>query len=164
MASTMIRPIARISSGPNPRDVVAGVPSRMPGRRVRRQRIERDGVLVDRDPDLVEEVLRLLAGHAERGHVDQHEVVVGPARHDPRAHARPASSARIAALLDGPPLILPERLLGGQLEGDGLARDDVHQRPALVPGKTFLSIEARERALDRREVRRVHAPAAARTG
>ncbi len=30
MASMMIRPIARISSGPKPRDVVAGVPMRMP--------------------------------------------------------------------------------------------------------------------------------------
>src|SRR4029077_512266 len=30
MASMMIRPTARISSGPNPREVVAGVPIRMP--------------------------------------------------------------------------------------------------------------------------------------
>ena len=49
---------------PKPRDVVAGVPTRMPGRGVGRQRVERDRVLVDRDADLVEEVLGLLAGHA----------------------------------------------------------------------------------------------------
>ena len=31
----------------------------------------------------------------------------------------------------GPSLVGAEGLLGGQLEGDGLAGDDVHQRPAL---------------------------------
>src|SRR5260221_6017380 len=50
-----------------------------PRRRVRRQGVERDGVLVDRDPDLVEQVLGLLAGHPQGRHVDQQEVIVGPA-------------------------------------------------------------------------------------
>ena len=55
------------------------------GGRVRRQRVEGDGVLVDRDADLVEEVLGLLAGDTQRRDVDEHEVVVRAARDDVRA-------------------------------------------------------------------------------
>src|SRR6185369_7790127 len=62
-----------------------GRPDPDPRRRVGRLLVERDLVLVDRDPDLVEEVLGLLAGHAARRDVDEHQVVVRAARHDPQA-------------------------------------------------------------------------------
>ena len=48
-----------------------------------------------------------------------------------RAPSPATVSARTAALVDGPPLGFAERLLGGQLERDGLGGDDLHQRPAL---------------------------------
>src|SRR5262245_26111296 len=41
---------------------------------------ERDGVLVDGDADLVEERLGVAAGHAQRRHVDERQVVVRAAR------------------------------------------------------------------------------------
>ena len=86
----MIRPTARISSGPKPREVVAGVPIRMPDAVFGGQRVEGDRVLVDGDADLVEQVLGLLAGDPERRDVDEHEVVVGAARDDPGALGRQA--------------------------------------------------------------------------
>ena len=64
MASAISRAIARISSGPMPRDVTAGVPTRIPDEVFGRLPVERDLVLVDGDPDLVEEVLGVLAGDA----------------------------------------------------------------------------------------------------
>jgi hypothetical protein len=156
MASVMIRAIARISVVPNPRVVVAGVPRRIPEACVRRQRVERDRVLVDRDPDFVEERLSLLAGDTERRHVDEHQVVVRAARDDPG----PAFSERIGELgrvLDRSPLVALERLTGGELQADGLARDHVHQRPTLDAGEHGLVDLRRERRLDGREIGLVHA-------
>ena len=109
IASMIIRPTARISSGPKPRDVAAGRADPDPGCRVRRQRVERDRVLVDGDPDLVEQVLGLLAGHPERRDVDEHQVVVRAARHDPGAQ----SGQRLGhdpGVLDRSSLILAEGL------------------------------------------------------
>ena len=65
-ASTSSRPTSRISAGPKPRVVVAGVPTRIPEVDVRRRRVERDGVLVDGDADIVEEPLGLLARSPRR--------------------------------------------------------------------------------------------------
>ena len=104
MASMMIRPTARISSSPKPRDVVAGVPSRMPRAVLGGCVVERDAVLVDRDPDLVEEVLGLLAGHAERRHVDEHQVVVRAAGDDARALGRDRLGEH-RRVRDRPPLV-----------------------------------------------------------
>ena len=67
------------------------------------------------------------AGHAERHHVDEHEVVVGPARDDARA----AAGERLGedrGVLDGPPLVAPELVAQRDPERDGLAGDHVHER------------------------------------
>src|SRR5450759_1396967 len=68
-------PARRCGRGPDPD----------PGGDVGRVRVERDGVLVDRDPRFVEEALGLPAGHAERRHVHAHHVVVRPAGDEPAA-------------------------------------------------------------------------------
>ena len=54
----------------------------------RRLWVERDPVLVDRDPDLVADGLGLLAADPERSQVAQGEVRVRPARDDPNALVR----------------------------------------------------------------------------
>ena len=57
--------------------------------------VVRDRVLVARDPGPVERLLRDLARDTERPQVDEHEVVVGPARHDAEAlHRRARRRAR----------------------------------------------------------------------
>ena len=93
--------------------------------------VERDGVLVDRDADVVEEGLRLAAGHAQRGHVHEHEVVVRAAA--TRGGRRPARSSRRGrrAFSIVRAWSRAELVRVGQLERDRLGRDDVHQRAAL---------------------------------
>ena len=59
-ATARIRPISVKSSRRSPRVASAGVPMRRPGGLQRRTRVERDGVAVDGDPDLVQPVLGLL--------------------------------------------------------------------------------------------------------
>ena len=75
-------------------------------------------------------MLGLLAGDTQRSHIHQHEVIVGAAGHDPRAEPG-QRLGHDRGVRDGAPLVVPECLLGGQLEGDGLARDDLHERTAL---------------------------------
>ena len=79
----MIRPIVRISSGPNPRDVVGRELIRIPdavfGGSVSENRI---AFLLTVIPISSSRVLCFLAGHAEGRHVDEQEVVVGPTRDD----------------------------------------------------------------------------------
>ena len=134
-----------------------------PRRGVGRLAVERDLVLVDGDPDLVEQVLGVLAGHAERHHVGEHQVVVGAARDEAGA----AAGQRLGenrCVLDRPALIAPELVAEGELEGHRLARDDVHERPALDAGEDRLVDRRRERGLDGRESRRVDRRSAARGG
>ena len=58
---------------------------------------------------------------------------------------RPASGlGHDARVLDRPALVLAEGLLGGQLERDGLAGDDVHQRAALDAGEDVAVDRGRE--------------------
>ena len=76
-------------------------------------------------------VLGLLAGHAEGRDVDEHQVVVRAARDDLRAARRRGSPARTRGVLDRSHLVAPEVLARGEPEADGLAGDDVHERPAL---------------------------------
>ena len=96
-------------------------------------------------------MLGLLAGDAEGGHVDQHQVVVRAARHDPRA-ALGEGAGQHRRVLDRALLVAPEWLAGGQQEADGLAGDDVHQRPALDAGEDGLVDLGAERGLHHREV------------
>ena len=101
-------------------------------RGVGRQRIERDGVLVDSDADGVELLLCFLAGHAQRRDIDEHQVVVRAAADDLRALVgeRGRQDPRVVdRALD----VGSELVGGGQLQRNGLGRDDVHQRPALEP-------------------------------
>ncbi len=100
-------------------------------------------------------MLGFLAGHAERRHVDEHQVVVRAAGNDPGA----LGGERLGhdpGVLDGPALVLAERLLGGQLERHGLGGDDVHQRTTLGPREDVAVDRGGQRAgrgtaLDRRE-------------
>ena len=161
MASMMIRADRAHLVRPEPARGRRRRPDPDPGGGVRRERVERDRVLVDRDADLVEQVLGLLAGHPERRDVDEHEVVVGAARDD--AGAEPGERlGHHGRVLDGPSLVRAERLLGGQLEGDGLGRDDLHERSALDPREGRPVDRGRQRAvggaaLHDREVGRVEA-------
>ena len=65
-----------------PRVVTAGVPMRIAARHERRLRLLRHGVLVHRDRRLVERDLRDLAREPAVAQVDEHQVIVGSARHD----------------------------------------------------------------------------------
>ena len=102
-------------------------------------------------------MLGLLAGHAQRRDVDEHQVVVGAARDDTRAETG-QGLGHDRGVLDGPSLVVAEGLLGGQLEGDGLAGDHLHQRTALDAREGRSVDRSGERAvsrtvLDGREVR-----------
>ena len=70
------------------------------------------------------------------------------------------SPTLIFSAVDSAPLVAAERLLGGQLERHGLARDDLHERAALRPGEDVAIDGRAQRALgstvlDGREVRGV---------
>jgi hypothetical protein len=81
--------------------------------------------------------LGLLAGElgVEGAQVDQHQVVVGAARHEPEALAgqRLGQGRGVGHDLGG---VVGERTRGGRLaEGDRLGRDDVVERAALQAGE-----------------------------
>ena len=76
---------------PKPRVVAAGVPIRIPDEVFGGCWSNGIVFLLTVIPISSRSALRLLAGNAERHHVDEHEVVVGAAGDQPRALARPAS-------------------------------------------------------------------------
>ena len=108
---------------------------------VGRQRIEGDGVLVDGDADLVEELLGLLAGDAQGRHVDEHQVVVGAARDDARRRWRSSVSASTAGVLDRS-AACPRGTssLRASLKATALAAMTCISGPPWMPGKTVLSM------------------------
>ncbi len=61
-------------------------------------------------------------------------MVVGPAR-DQVETPLPQGLGQSAGVADHPGLVVPEGSFQGFLEGHGLGRDHVHQRPALHPGE-----------------------------
>ena len=131
MVRTMSSPTWRISAGPKPRVVTAGDPDPDARGRVGWQRIERDGVLVDRDAHLVQEPLGLLAGDTRAA---SRRPASGGCPCRPRRASRPArrgsrrAPGRSRWSAAGPPGMAR---LQGQLEGHRLGGDDVHQRSAL---------------------------------
>src|SRR5487761_2363535 len=117
-------------AGAEPARRGGGRPDPDPGGDVGRVRVERDGVLVDRDPDVVEESLGFATGHPERRHVLAHEVIVRPAGDEPAAAGADLHGEH-AGVLHRATLVLPERGRGGQAQGDRLRGDDVHEGPTL---------------------------------
>src|SRR5690606_25178113 len=94
-------------------------------------RVKGDRVLVDRDPDLVQQRLRLLAREPPgRLDVHQHQVVVCAAGDQAETAGLERLGQRLGVLDD---LLLVRPELGGEclLQGDRLGGDDVHQGPAL---------------------------------
>src|SRR6266511_4283664 len=101
-----------------------------PARRHRGQRVERDRVLVQRDPHGVARGLGVLPGDVERPEVHQREVGVRAAGHDPEAlvgqaggqgPGRPHDAVGVVGELRG----------HGLLQGHGLRCDAVLERAAL---------------------------------
>ena len=130
----MIRPTWRISSSPNPREVVAGVPMRMP-----------DAVFGGSVSNGIAFLLTVIPISSSRcsaslpvtpsGVTSTSRRWLSVPPETTRAPRLATVSAMTCRVLDGPALVLAEGLAGGQLERHGLARDDVHQRPALDAGE-----------------------------
>ena len=76
----MIRPTSRKSSSSKPRIVAAGVPMRTPGGDGRRALVERHGVPVHGQLDLVQPLLGVLAGPVRLAQVELEQMRVGAAR------------------------------------------------------------------------------------
>src|SRR5690606_9725148 len=96
----------------------------------RRARVERNAVLVAGQVSAVEALLGRLAGHILGREVDQHQVVVGPARDDPQARLLEARGERLGVLDHRLRVDLefgPQRLA----ERDRLGGDHVDQGAAL---------------------------------
>ena len=105
--------ISRMSSSTRPRVVSAGRPDPQARGVHRRALVERDRVAVDRDPDLLEALLGLLAVEPGRGQVDEHQVHVGAA-------GEHVDAARDQALGERPRV--GDRLALAGAEGLGLRR------------------------------------------
>ena len=105
----------------------------------RRARVERHGVAVDRDADLVQHVLGLLAVELRVAQVGEHQVHVGAAgEHVDAAGARVLGGQAVGQDLraaDGALLAVAELLGRGELERGRLGGDHVHQRAALLAGE-----------------------------
>ena len=116
--------------GPCPRDVTAGVPTRIPDEVFGGCLSNGIWFLLTVIPISSRRCSASLPVTPARRHVDEHQVVVGAAGDDPQAALREDGRDR-RRVLDRPPLVAPELLAERELERDRLAGDDVHQRPAL---------------------------------
>ena len=96
--------------------------------------VERDQVLVDRDPGPAQGGLGDLAGEPPGRHVDQDQVVIGPARDQAETglHQLVGQNLGVGDHLGG---IRFEVGTQGLAEADRLAGDHVHQRPSLEAGE-----------------------------
>ncbi len=108
----------------------------------RRARVERDGVAVDGDADLVQPVLGLLAVQLGVAQVDQHQVDVGAAGAAPTMPG--VLHVRLRQPLGEDLRAAQRRAAGGRLNSsaspailnaDGLGGDDVLERAALLTGE-----------------------------
>ena len=89
-------------------------------------------------PASVERSFGVLAGDVLGRQVDQHQVVIGAARHDPEAVLGQALGKRLGVLLDLA-LVLLESRLQRLLEGNGFAAITCTRGPPWMPGKITLS-------------------------
>ena len=105
----MSSPMRRYSSGPKPRVVVAGVPTRIPEAVLGGSGSKGMAFLLTVMPTSSRSGSASLAGDPERRDVDEHQVVVGAAGDDPGS-VRDHGLGQDARVLDGPPLVLTERL------------------------------------------------------
>src|SRR6185437_4737335 len=96
--------------------------------------IERDGVFIDGDTGLSESFFGLAAEHAFDEDIDQHQVSVGAAGNDAIAFGHEGFGERLGV---GDDLFCVVFKFGLKrfFEGDGLARDDVNERAALLAWK-----------------------------
>ena len=119
----------------------------------RRARVERDGVAVDGDPDLVQPVLGLLAVELGLAQVDEHQVHVGAAGEhvDAVPGAEQLLGDRLGAV-DGALLALAERARCAAIfSATALPAITCSSGPPCWPGKTaeliFLAYSSRHRIM-----------------
>ena len=93
-----------------------------------------NGVAVDRDRDLVQALLGVLARPLRGAQVELQQVVVGAVGEQPQAAVHQGLGQR-RRVRDHLPLVVAEALALGDLEADGLGRDDVAERAALQTGE-----------------------------
>ena len=130
----MIAPTSRKSSSSSPRIVIAGVPTRKPdatvGGRSSNGTVLRFTVI----QTSARRSSASLPVHSRPAEVDEEEVRVRPAREDVEPALLQRLGERVGVRAHGP-LVVAERLRGGDPEARRLRRDDVVQRPALHPGE-----------------------------
>ena len=139
----MSSPTRRISAGAEARDVVAGVPTRMPDAVFGGSGSNGMAFLLTVMPTVVEELLGLVAGDAERRHVHEHEVVVRAAR-DERAPCAASVSASTVAFSMVRRWSSRNASPCASSSATALAAMTCMSGPPWIPGKTALSIVLRQ--------------------
>ena len=112
-------------------------PESDPRRGRRRQRVERDGVLVQGDSDPLARLLRVRAGHADRLEVDQRKMRIGAAGDQPETFLGQAIGQG-AGGSDRSVGVVGEVRLHGFLQTDGFGRDAVLEGTSLHHGEDRL--------------------------
>ena len=130
----MHAPSTSISAMPKPRVVAAETPRRNPVHFGGAARIERDRVLVRRDPGAGERGLRLLAEDLDRREIEQHHVGVGAARDNPDAVFVDRAGER-TRVLDHAPRVVLELRAKGFAQAHRLGGEDVGVKTALDTGE-----------------------------
>src|SRR3989304_2269025 len=100
-------------------------------------RIKRNGILVYRDPGLLQRRLGHLAGQPLGPEIHQHQMGIRPSRDQAKAESAKLPGPRDRVQLNLA-LVRAELVTQGLLEGDRLGGDDVHQGAALEAGKEVL--------------------------
>ncbi len=100
-------------------------------------RIKRNGILVYRDPGLLQRRLGHLAGQPLGPKIHQQQMGIRPSRDQAKAEGAKLLGQRDRVQLDLA-LVRAELVTQGLLEGDRLGGDDVHQGAALEAGKEVL--------------------------
>ncbi len=96
--------------------------------------VVRDHVLVHRDAGLVERRFGKFAADAQRGDIDEHQMIIGAAAHQPQAAGHQCLGQRFGVVDDALRVLFefgPQRLA----EANRFAGDHVHQRATLHAGE-----------------------------